>query len=171
MTPEDNFKFINAYLSNIEPAIVENQGFIDKYIGDEIITLFSGEADNAVKASIAMLHRLREYNIKRKRQEQIRIGIEINTGDLMLGTIGGISRMDSTVISDAVNLASRLENLTKEYGVPLLVTHQTCSRLTNPEQYDIRKIDKVRVKGKSKLVTVYEVFDADRKCDLSSWRR
>jgi len=79
----------------------------------------------------------------------------------MLGTIGGVSRMDSTVISDAVNLASRLENLTKNYGVPLSIARQTYSRLTNPEQYDIRKIDEVRVKGKSELVTVYEVFDAD----------
>ena len=60
MTPEDNFKFINAYMLNVEQAIVENQGFIDKYIGDEIMALFTGEADNAVKAGIAMLHRLRE---------------------------------------------------------------------------------------------------------------
>jgi len=66
------------------------------------------------------------------------------------------------VISDAVNLANRLcVNLTKNYGVPLSIARQTYSRLTNPEQYDIRKIEEVRVKGKSELVTVYEVFDAD----------
>jgi class 3 adenylate cyclase len=62
MTPEDNFKFINSYLSRMEPVINENKGFIDKYIGDAIMALFSGEADNAVKAGIAMVHRLVEYN-------------------------------------------------------------------------------------------------------------
>jgi hypothetical protein len=69
--------------------------------------------------------------------------------------------MDGTVVSDAVNLAARLENLTKEYGVPLLITHYTLARLQNPMEYSIRFIDKVKVKGKSKAVAVFEVFDGD----------
>src|ERR687886_1812196 len=110
MTPEDNFKFINSYLSRMEPVINENHGFIDKYIGDAIMALFSGEADHAVKAGIAMMHRLVEYNqyCARAGCAQIQIGIGINTGSLMLGTVGGPNRMDGTVISDAVNLASRV---------------------------------------------------------------
>jgi hypothetical protein len=79
----------------------------------------------------------------------------------MLGTVGGPNRMDGTVISDAVNLASRVESLTKNYGVSLLITHPTYSRLKNPSQYAIRTLDTVKVKGKSEAVTVYEVFDAD----------
>ncbi|MFP4578112.1 MAG: AAA family ATPase [Coleofasciculus sp.] len=163
LTPEDNFKFINAYLSRMEPAITDHNGFIDKYIGDAIMALFSGQADDAVKAGIAMLHQLRLYNQHRQNSgyPPIRIGIGINTGGLMLGTIGGVSRMDSTVISDAVNLASRIEGLTKYYQVPLLISHHTFSRLSDPTNYAIRLIDKVKVKGKSELVTVYEVFDAD----------
>ncbi|MEG4997822.1 AAA family ATPase [Microcoleus sp. B4-D4] len=163
MTPEDNFKFINSYLSCMEPAITENSGFIDKYIGDAIMALFSGEADNAVKAGISMLNRLVEYNQHRAKSGYalIQNGIGINTGSLMLGTVGGQNRMDGTVISDAVNLASRVESLTKNYGVSLLITEQTYSRLSNPVDYAIRTIDTVRVKGKSQLVTVYEVFDAD----------
>jgi len=69
--------------------------------------------------------------------------------------------MDGTVISDAVNLASRIEELTKSYGVSLLISHQTFSRLQDTSQYDIRIVERVKVKGKSELVTVYEVFDAD----------
>lgn len=163
MTPEDNFKFINAYLSRMEPAIVENQGFIDKFIGDAIMALFGGEADNAVKAGISMLHCLHDYNEHRDRSGYlpISIGIGINTGRLMLGTVGGSLRMDGTVISDAVNLASRLEGLTKNYGVSLLISHHTYSRLHNADDYAIRLIDRVKVKGKSESVTVYEVFDAD----------
>jgi PAS domain S-box-containing protein len=163
MTPEDNFRFINSYLSRMEPVINENNGFIDKYIGDAIMALFSGDADNAVKAGIAMLQGLVEYNQNRANFgcAPIQIGIGINTGTLMLGTVGGQNRMDGTVISDAVNLASRVESLTKNYGVALLITQETYSRLENPSQYAIRTLDTVKVKGKSEAVTVYEVFDAD----------
>jgi predicted ATPase/class 3 adenylate cyclase/GAF domain-containing protein/tRNA A-37 threonylcarbamoyl transferase component Bud32 len=163
MTPEDNFKFINSYLSRMEPVINENKGFIDKYIGDAIMALFSGEADHAVKAGIGMVYRLVEYNqyCAKAGCAQIQIGIGINTGSLMLGTVGGPNRMDGTVISDAVNLASRVESLTKNYGVSLLITQPTYSRLKNPSQYAIRTLDTVKVKGKSEAVTVYEVFDAD----------
>ncbi|MEG4803655.1 AAA family ATPase [Microcoleus sp. ARI1-B5] len=163
MTPEDNFRFINSYLSRMEPVINENNGFIDKYIGDAIMALFSGEADHAVKAGIAMLQGLVEYNQNRANFgcAPIQIGIGINTGTLMLGTVGGQNRMDGTVISDAVNLASRVESLTKNYGASLLITQETYSRLENPSEYAIRTLDTVKVKGKSQLVTVYEVFDAD----------
>ncbi|NJR23017.1 MAG: PAS domain S-box protein [Richelia sp. CSU_2_1] len=161
MSPEENFQFINAYLSRMEPAITENFGFIDKYIGDAIMALFNGSADDAVKAGIAMLEQLNEYNNTRNRPDRppLQIGIGINTGTLMLGTVGGQNRMDSTVISDAVNLASRVETLTKEYGVSMLITQNTFLQLT--ESYDFRFIDRVKVKGKSQLVTVYEVFGAD----------
>jgi PAS domain S-box-containing protein len=163
MTPEDNFKFINAYLRRMEPALIENQGFIDKYIGDAIMALFSGSADDALLAGIAMLQQLADYNQHRINSGYvpIKIGIGINTGSLMLGTVGGKNRMDGTAISDAVNLAARLESLTKEYGVPLLITHYCLARLHNPTEYNIRFIDKVKVKGKSKAVAVFEVFDAD----------
>jgi len=163
MTPEENFKFINSYLSCMEPAIAANSGFIDKYIGDAIMALFSGTADNAVKAGISMLYRLEEYNQERVKLGYLPIqnGIGINTGLLMLGTVGGQNRMDSTVISDAVNIASRVESLTKTYGVSLLITEQTYSRLTNATSYAIRAIDRVAVRGKSQAVTIYEVFDAD----------
>jgi len=163
MTPEENFQFINAYLSRMEAAIIENNGFIDKYIGDAIMALFSGNPDNAVNASIAMLHQLQIYNQERVNSgyAPIKIGIGINTGILMLGTVGGQNRMDTTVISDAVNLASRVEGLTKTYGVALLITQQTFNKLANPSNYAIRTIAEISVKGKVNLSTIYEVFDAD----------
>ncbi|MGC1196620.1 MAG: adenylate/guanylate cyclase domain-containing protein [Geitlerinemataceae cyanobacterium] len=163
MTPEENFKFINSYLSRMEPAIMANNGFIDKFIGDSIMALFSGSADDAIKAAIMMLNTLVEYNQHRSKVKYppVKIGIGINTGSLMLGTVGGINRMDGTVISDAVNLASRIESLTKEYGVSLLISHQTFAQLQNPSDYNMRLIDRLKVKGKSKAVAVFEVFDGD----------
>ena len=162
MTPQETFEFINAYLERMEPAIAEHNGFIDKYMGDGIMALFSGGADDAVKAGIAMLQSLAEYNQYRANFGliPIQIGIGINTGSLMLGTVGGKNRMDGTVISDAVNLASRVEGLTKLYGVSMLITEKTFLELNEPI-YAIRPIERVKVKGKSKLVMVYEVFEAD----------
>ena len=110
-----------------------------------------------------MLTRLESYNktLVQSGINPIQIGIGINAGSLMLGIIGGENRWDGTVISDAVNLASRIEDLTREYSVPLLISEFTFASLENPAKYSIRKIDRLKVKGKSKAVTVYEVFDAD----------
>ncbi|XZN93135.1 MAG: adenylate/guanylate cyclase domain-containing protein [Microcoleus sp.] len=164
MTPQENFKFINAYLSRMEPGIIENHGFIDKYIGDAIMALFGHSAVDAVQAGISMLHSLDDYNLYRVNAGYvpIKIGIGINTGSLMLGTVGATNRMDSTVIGDAVNLAARVESLTKSYGVSMLITQNTFSKLTDFPRDCIRNIGHVRVKGKSNLVTIYEVFEADK---------
>lgn len=163
MSPSESFKFINSYLSYMEPLISQHHGFVDKYIGDAIMALFSGDADDAVNAGIAMLKSLEVYNNLRKNDNlpPIHVGIGINTGSLILGTVGGEKRMDGTVISDAVNLSSRIENLTKHYKVPLLITHHTFVSLKNPDNYAIRMVDLIKVKGKDELITVYEVFDAD----------
>ena len=161
MTPQENFDFINSYLGQMEPIIALNHGFIDKYIGDAIMALFPSSADDALCGAIAMLRKLLKYNQGRQAYDPISIGIGLNTGALMLGTIGGKNRMDGTVISDAVNLAARIENMTKMYGTRLLISQYTYSHLNDISQYAIRIIDIVKAKGKSEPVTVYEVFDAD----------
>ncbi|MBF0287161.1 MAG: hypothetical protein HQM14_05025 [SAR324 cluster bacterium] len=163
MTPEETFKLLNSYLSQIGPLVRSHRGFIDKYIGDAIMALFDVEADDAVKGAIAMFHKLTEYNTGRKKAgyQPLQIGIGINTGDLMLGTIGEHNRMEGTVISDAVNLASRLEGLTKFYGAPLLISEYTYHHLKDASQYTIRYVDRVQVKGKMKPVVIYAVMDGE----------
>jgi len=162
MTPPENFNFINEYLSLMEPLISQHNGFIDKYIGDAIMALFPLQVDDAVQSAVAMLMALANYNQRRQQHNLscIDIGIGLNSGVLMLGTVGGKNRMDGTVIGDAVNLASRIEGLTKNYGTPLLITEHTYQKITDVSRYQIRIIDRVKVKGKSTLVTLYEVFDA-----------
>ena len=163
MTPAENFAFINEYLGYMEPLIQAYGGFIDKYIGDAIMALFPNSADDAVKGAIAMLEQLKQYNQIRKQRNQnpIRIGIGLHTGTLILGTVGGLGRMDGTVIGDSVNLSSRVEGLTKTYGVSLLITDRTWNRLNNSSEYDFRFIDKVKAKGKNKAVSLFEIFSAD----------
>lgn len=161
--PAENFRFINSYLSTMEPVVARNRGVVDKYIGDGIMALFPGCADDGVRAGIDMLRRLTNYNEGRSRAGYvpIRIGIGVNTGLVMMGTVGGHNRMDSTVIGDAVNLASRLEGLTKNYGASLLISEHTMHALEDPGAYCIRFVDRLRVKGRYQSQSVYEVFDAD----------
>ena len=162
MSPDENFAFINTYLERMGPVIRDNNGFIDKYIGDAIMALFA-DADDALRASLAMVETLEDFNRQRalKKLDPIAIGIGLNTGSLMMGTIGEKHRMDGTVISDAVNLASRIEGLTKVYRVAILTSQHTYDRLADPNAYDMRPIDVVVVKGKTQPVTLFEVFERD----------
>lgn len=163
MQPQQTFNFLNSYLGKMEPIISAHHGIIDKFIGDAIMALFPRNADDALQSSIAMLTQLRLFNQENQPNgyPQIDIGIGLNTGLAMLGTIGGANRMEGTVISDAVNLASRLEGLNKTYGTHLLISEHTFYSLLDPARYEIRFIDRVAVKGKQQPQSVYEVFDAD----------
>ncbi len=163
MTPQETLEFINGFLKIMEPVITKHNGIIDKYIGDAIMALFPLNADDAVRGAIAMVKQLDEYNKERKQQAlaPIRIGIGLNTGKLVLGTVGDEHRMEGTVISDAVNIASRVESLTKLYGASIIITKNTYTKLKRPDAYTIRILDKVVVKGKSKPTTIYEIFEND----------
>lgn len=163
MTPRDNFTFLNSYLERMEGVVAGSGGIIDKYIGDAIMALFPKGADSALKGAISMLEELEAYNseLKKAGQKPIKIGIGLNTGLMMLGIIGGRHHMESTVISDAVNLASRIESMTKNYMTPLLISEHTYYNLNDPSLYCIRFVDRVKVKGKEQCQSIYEVFDND----------
>jgi len=162
MLPEENFKFVNTYLSKMGPIVRENNGYIDKFIGDAIMALFEKSPDDAVRTSVKMLDALREYNKVRIREgnDPIRIGIGVNTGMMMLGTLGESDRMEGSVISDAVNIAARLEGLTKLYKTPLLISGETLLKIDD-SIFETRLIDKVAVKGKVKPIMVHEVLNGE----------
>jgi class 3 adenylate cyclase/HAMP domain-containing protein len=161
MSPQENFNFLNSCLSRIGPVVRNNGGFIDKYIGDAIMALFPGSAEDALHAAIAMQNVIRTYNKHRMSTgyEPIDIGVGIHTGVLMLGTIGEERRMEGTVISDAVNLASRLEGLTKLYGASIIISGNTSNSLKNRSDFRSRYLGRVQVKGKKKWVDIFEILD------------
>jgi two-component system sensor histidine kinase ChiS len=163
MNPKENFDFLNSYLKRVSPIIRNNNGFIDKYIGDAMMALFPEVPEDALRSAIDMQKEVCLYNLHRRRSGYlpIAIGIGIHTGSLMLGMIGEEQRLEGTVISDAVNLAARLESLTKLYGASILISGQTLIGLNNITQYNYRFIDKVKVKGKTELVSVFEIFDSN----------
>ena len=162
MTPEQTFKFVNSYLTRIGPIIREYHGFIDKYIGDAIMALFPESSTQAVDAAVAMQKRVVAYNDERARAgyPPVAIGIGVHSGDLMLGTIGESQRFETTVLSDAVNIASRLESLTKTFGVLILSSSAVMSQV-DQTKVPSRRLGDVQVKGATHPVTIYDVFAAD----------
>ena len=149
------FAMLNGYLGTIGPVIRENGGFIDKYIGDAIMALFP-KADDAIKAALAMVVSLEEFN--RKNGSDIRFGIGIASGLVTLGAIGERQRIENTVISDVVNTAARLESLTKKCQDTVLIAESTVFLTSEP----FRKLGTAQVRGKAKKVGIY-TFAADQK--------
>ncbi len=164
MTVAENFRFLNSYMKRMGPVIHELDGFIDKFIGDAIMALFPpGFEDNALRAAIEMRRVLAIYNEHRMSvgYRPIDIGIGLNNGELMLGTVGSPARLDTTVIGDSVNLASRMESLSKDVGAKILITEFMYAALADPSEFHLRKIGKVLVAGKNNSVDIYEVMDDD----------
>ncbi len=165
LTPEDNLKFLNEYIQRMEPAIKSVGGFVDKFVGDGIMALFidtdsGSSASNAVRAAITMREELNKYNTERQLvgNDRIEMGIGISTGDVILGTVGSSSRLDTTVIGNTVNVASRLESLTAQYRLPVLVSEDTIELLSEQEKESVRLVDMVIVKGQTRTIKIYEIF-------------
>lgn len=163
ISPEECFKFINAYLSHVEPAIHENKGFIDKYIGDAVMALFANPED-AVKAAIRFQEKLEEYNVERKKENlpPIETGIGLHTGRCMLGIVGALQHMQCTVVSDAVNLASRIQGLASMYGASVIISQELIDKLPDKNLFAFRSLGKIRVKGKENEVSIYHLIDAEK---------
>ena len=159
MTPKENFDFLNSYLCRVGPMIRKHGGFIDKYIGDAIMALFPKKVEHALLAALDMLEQVAIFNEVREAEQEmpIEIGIGIHMGKLILGTIGEDERMEETVISDAVNLASRLEGLCKRYGSSILISEEALQAIEYWTSYPYRYLGKVQVKGKDRDVKVFEV--------------
>jgi len=160
MTPQDNFRFINSFLSRVGPSIRDNGGFVDKYLGDGVMALFPGGADDAVAAALSVNDNLEAYNTERTKagSQPIRVAIGIHCGFLMLGTIGENQRMDSTVISDTVNLASRMEGLAKKHDLNIVITEAAFHQLSSPEALHAAFVGEEQVKGKSERIRVWSVL-------------
>ena len=162
-TPRENFEFANDYFRVTGPIVREHGGFIGKYTGDGMMAMFPTNPDRAIEASNAILRRLTDFNREREARGEVAItvGIGLNTGQAMLGTLGEANRMQGDAMSSAVNLAARIEGLTKKYGVSLLITGSTYRALGDRDRFHIRQLERVQVKGDSRPQTIYEVYDAD----------
>jgi two-component system sensor histidine kinase ChiS len=167
MSPYENFAFINSFLKRMGPIVRQNGGIIDKYIGDAIMAVFNDQPEAALTTAVNMFEELERYNQHRidRGYEPIDMGVGLHTGNIMVGTVGEQERMDGTVIGDSVNLASRLESLTKTDGAHILVSEATFRLLPNRARFTSRFIDKVIVKGKTEPVPIREILDGKSDAD------
>jgi len=152
--------YLNSYLSFMSDIILKHSGTIDKYIGDAIMAYWNApvkqdsHADLCVSSALKQVEAIEELN--KTLSPPIAIGIGIHTGVATVGEVGSQNRSDFTIIGDSVNLASRLEGLTKAYGAKIIISQNTKDKLT--KSYQIRELDVVKVKGKDKSIAIYEVL-------------
>ena len=164
MDPVSLIKLLNRYFTPMTDAVLENGGMLDKYIGDAVMAFFNApvdvanHADATCKTALVMIERLEILNHQLSIEgiNPIHIGIGINTDDVVVGNMGSNTRFNYTVIGDGVNLASRVEGLTKNYGVNILITEFTVTHLK--DDFLIRAIEPVKVKGKDEAVLLYELM-------------
>ncbi|MEE9521810.1 MAG: adenylate/guanylate cyclase domain-containing protein [candidate division NC10 bacterium] len=161
LPPEDVISLLSEYLSRVTDIILLHGGTVDKFIGDAVMALFGApiqrddDAVRAVRTALAMTRLVQELSPKWEARcgRPLRIGVGLNTGEAVVGNIGSELRTDYTAIGDVVNLASRLEGLTKELGVPIVVSETTCEEARG--EFRLRPIREVFVKGRAVAVKVY----------------
>ncbi len=164
--PEKVAKLLNIYLDEITKVILKNDGMVDKYIGDAVMALFNAvidqedHADKACKTALDMVKALEKVNKKLEKENlpNIDIGIGINTGKAVVGNLGSALKFEYTAVGDTVNLASRIEGLTRIYNVKIIISHHTKEKTKSKEML-FRLLDKVKVKGKEEPVLIYEVME------------
>lgn len=163
MTPEQNFKFVNAYVGRMGPLIQQQKGFVNQYLGDGIMALFPHQANHALQAAINMQKTIIDYNIRREEEGYIpiSIGVGLHTGSLVMGIIGDVHRNDTAIIADTVNTASRMEGITKYYGANIIISEDSLQTIDNKKDYNFRYLGRVKVKGKNNVIGIYECFDGD----------
>jgi adenylate cyclase len=164
MAPAVLVQMLNNYFSRMSPVIDKEGGVIDKYIGDAIMAIFGApvefpdDALRAVRAGTAMLAELQPFNTERMMLGllPVNIGIGINCGTVVAGNIGSESRLNYTIIGDEVNLASRLEGLTRHYEVGMIVSQEVANRVKG--EFPLRELDLVQVKGKAVSERIFQVI-------------
>lgn len=165
--PEELVSLLNEYLTEMTALVMDDQGTLDRSVGDAIMAFWNApmdqpdHADRAIRCAIRMQRRLSELNDRWRRREdvdeELRVRIGVNTGDVVVGDVGGEDRFDYSAVGDAVNLAARLEPANRTYGTLTVVSEYTLRR-ADREAYRLRELDLIAVKGKTKPVKVYEVL-------------
>ncbi len=162
MAPKDNFNFLNTFLNRMEPIVKQNKGYVNKFEGDGFMALFDESVMDAVICANELLDRVYIHNYSRMDDfdfKPIKIGIGINSGHVMKGIIGSNTRMEGTVISETVNLASRVEQLNKKFGSNILLSEFSWLKLNKKNQFLIRKISEENIRGKSRAIDIYELYN------------
>ncbi len=159
-TPAECFAFLNRYLACVEPCVERQGGFVQQFYGDGWMAIFEN-ADDALAAAVDVLRDLEAFNRREVRAGElaITVGIGIHTGRIILGALGSEGRLEAGAISDAVNLAARLQELTKLYGARAVLSGTTRGKLRNA--FPLRALDRVQPRGRAEEVDLFELLAPD----------
>lgn len=163
MAHGEAIEFLNDYLGHMEPWVKEHGGFVTALGGDSILALFDHEIGHAgLRAALAMARAERADNERRERAglPAVHTGFGLHSGDVMMGIVGGEDTLRATIVGDAVNLASRVQDLTKRYRTTMLVTEATAEQLADHDGVTLRPLEFVRVVGRTGTNRIYEVLEA-----------
>ncbi len=155
--PRGTIGVINRYLAHVQPGITAYGGFVGQYYGDGILALFPNEPDDALHGAIAMCRGLEAYNRDQSAEfPALHFGMGLHSGSVILGTIGDPDHFQCTVVGDSVNLASRMEGLTKHFGSTLVLNAATRERIVAPDQFAMRSLGSVAVAGWTEGMEMFE---------------
>ncbi|HDL17600.1 MAG TPA: adenylate/guanylate cyclase domain-containing protein, partial [Bacteroidetes bacterium] len=165
--PEEVVKRLSDYLTDMTEIVIQHEGTLDKFVGDEIMAVFGAplfyptHAENACRAAFRMIDVLVKHqkDYEKKGEKYFNIGVGINTGDMVVGNLGSQQLFDYTVIGDAVNLGARLEGLNKFYGTHIIISESTKQQAG--KTVVVRELDTVKVKGKDEPIKIYELLGID----------
>lgn len=163
MTPQELVNHLNEYLTAMTDIILDYQGTLDKYVGDEIMCFWGAplpQEDHALlacKCALRQMEVLGELNSKWPQERKINIGIGLNSGIMTVGNMGSLGRMNYTLMGDNVNLGARLEGTNKEYQTAVIISENTYAKVQ--DKVIVRELDNIRVKGKNRPVLIYELLD------------
>ncbi len=172
MTPQELVKLLNKYLTAMTDIILAHEGTLDKYEGDAIMCFWGAplpQEDHAIRAcrsALEQMRALRALNKELPPEQQINIGIGLNTGNMTVGNMGSQQRMDYTLIGDNVNLGARLEGTNKQYRTNIIISEYTYGYVK--DTMIVRELDNIRVKGKNKPVLIYELVDEKDSTEINN---
>lgn len=157
--PYRTLLLLNIYFDGIGEIVYRNGGYIDKYLWDGVLIIFDqSTTDSAITAAIEIQDFIKKFQVGAIGR-QMRVGIGINRGDVTLGTIGTDKRMDATVIGDAVNIASRLEHLTRVYDAGIIISEDTYLQIENKELFTMNYLSDEKIKWRTISVKIYQIND------------
>lgn len=163
MESREVFQFLNDYFKTVSGPVATNHGFIDIFIGDALMALFPRSSEDALRAAIAMRRDLVDFSREKQKEgaPEVHCGYGLHFGEATLGAIGTYERMQTTAIGDTVNLAARIESVTKAFKLDIVISDSVYGRLPDKKEFLLREIDTVRVKGKHEPVVLYECYNGD----------
>jgi adenylate cyclase len=168
LSPRETVDMLNEIFTDLFDAVADYGGVLDKYIGDAVMAVFGApltrgdDAQNAVRSALKMQDMMATINARRlaRGEPALKLGVGIASGEVVAGTIGSPKRMDYTVIGDSVNLAARLQDLTKSYGCDIILCERTAAMAGNFAQ--VTEIDQIQVKGRVQLERIFEAVASER---------